>query len=110
MKRSPLTRRTPLRSSTPLERRTRLRPGRPDPAWRKIRRDVLSRANHRCEAGIPGVCTVRAEQCHHLRLRSQGGADDGGNLLAICAPCHEWAHRNVDEAVRRGLIWQRRAA
>jgi 5-methylcytosine-specific restriction endonuclease McrA len=110
MKRSPLTRRTPLRSSTSPQRRTRLRPGRPDPAWSKTRRDVFSRANHRCEAGIPGICTIRAEQVHHLRLRSQGGADDGGNLLAVCGDCHGYIHRNVAWAVERGFIWQRRAA
>jgi 5-methylcytosine-specific restriction endonuclease McrA len=104
VKRSPLTRRTPLRSHS------RLRPGRPDPAWRKIRRDVLSRADHRCEADLDGVCTIRAEQAHHLRLRSQGGADDAGNLLAVCAPCHGYIHRNVAWAVERGFIWQRRAA
>jgi 5-methylcytosine-specific restriction endonuclease McrA len=110
MKRAPLTRRTPLRPSTPLQRRTRLRPGRTDPAWRKIRRDVLSRAQGRCEAGIQGVCTIRAEQTHHLRLRSQGGADDGGNLLAVCGACHGHIHRNVAWAVEHGFIWQRRAA
>lgn len=99
----------------PLVRRQRLRPEsakrrREGHQWRKVRRDVLDRANGCCEARIEDVCTIRAEQAHHLRLRSQGGKDEGGNLLAVCGACHGHIHANVAWAVEHGFIWQRSAA
>ncbi len=102
--------RTPLpRSTTPLQRKTPLRSkGHRIP--RAVRQQVMDRANNRCEAKVAGVCTIRAEHCHHLVLRSQGGKDDAAVLMAICPSCHHYAHTHPAEAVRLGLIWQRKAA
>jgi 5-methylcytosine-specific restriction endonuclease McrA len=78
--------------------------------WRKVRIEVLGRSEHRCEARIPEVCTVRATECHHVILRSHGGVDEPWNLMALCGPddgragCHAWAHQHPAEAQRLGLI------
>jgi predicted restriction endonuclease len=77
--------------------------------YQQARKDVLSRCGGRCEARTQ-ACTGRAEQTHHIRLRSQGGEDAAHNLLGICAACHSYAHHNVAWAVEHGLIWQRSAA
>lgn len=65
------------------------------PAWKKLRRLVMVRAKHRCEAP---TCkgTSKATQVHHLRY----GAGSGWRrlivpmkwLVATCADCHSDAH------------------
>lgn len=62
-----------------------------------------------CVARIEGVCAGRADHRHHRRLRSQGGTDDGANLLAVCFSCHEHIHRHPWWARSWGLLvpsWQ----
>ena len=77
--------------------------GRKSAAWHKSQQWCFDRAKGRCEVGVEG-CTGRAEHAHHMRLRSQGGSDDPSNLLAVCHLCHDWIHRNRDEAKARGWI------
>jgi 5-methylcytosine-specific restriction endonuclease McrA len=58
--------------------------GRP---WRKVRRQVLERAQHRCEqCGVGGVPL----EVHHVRPLAAGGAElpPVDELLALCADCH----------------------
>lgn len=58
---------------------------------------------------LPGTCRDRVRrrdegcrwcgttdelQIHHVRYRSQGGADTPRNLLTLCWECHERAHSN----------------
>ncbi len=66
-------------------------------------KDVRARANDGCEARTP-VCRGNGSQAHHLTRRSQGGANDVGNLLWVCLWCHEWIHRNPELARGRGLL------
>jgi hypothetical protein len=109
VKRSSLARQTPLQRRAPLRARGHRIP-------RGIRQEVLDRANGRCEARIPGVCTIRATDCHHVILRSQGGPDEAWNLVALCGPldgregCHRWLHAHPAEARRLGFIRSRTAA
>ena len=71
---------------------------------RAARLVVKLRSKGRCEADLPGVCTIRAEHAHHKQRRSQGGRDDTVNLLDVCSPCHRWIHDNPTEARQRGLL------
>lgn len=90
-------------------RRTRLKPmsakkRQSATQYRKVRRWVQDRSNGLCEAQTAGVCTGRGEHAHHILRRSQGGPDEPGNLLWLCAPCHEHAHRNPAWAYEHGLL------
>lgn len=76
--------------------------------WRKVRALVVDRSRGLCQAGIRGVCTVRGEHVHHVLLRSQGGPDEDWNLIHVCNACHGWIHAHPAEAVRLGLIRQRK--
>ena len=67
---------------------------------------VLSRNGGRCEVGAEG-CFGAAHHVHHIRRRSQGGTDDDGNLLALCAWCHDYVHAHP--AVSYGRGWLRRS-
>ena len=50
---------------------------------------VVARANGQCE-----LCyhTDLPLHLHHLKFRSQGGADTAENLKHICVVCHDAAH------------------
>lgn len=74
--------------------------------YEKQRRYVLARNGGYCEAKIERVCTLRAEHAHHLRMRSQGGDDTPGNLLAVCGACHDHIHRHPEWAYGEGLLYR----
>lgn len=97
MKRSRIERRTPLRAGKGLERRTRLRS---KPSRRARPEEPLA---ERCEANVPGECTGRPEERHHILRRSQGGGDGPENTLDVCRRCHDWIGDNPMEAASRGL-------
>lgn len=100
---------TPRFKTPPKKRPTK----RNDAAWRRACQDVDSRSRGWCEANVEGVCQPgrhKAQEHHHIRLRSQGGPDEAWNLLHICNAVHDWAH-NVDRARAEQLgIIQRRTA
>ena len=57
--------------------------------WARIRREVLDRDGWRCQTcGKPGRLEV-----HHVKPLQEGGANDLGNLTALCRGCHIEAHR-----------------
>lgn len=66
--------------------------------------EVRRRANGLCEARFSVECRVRGSQAHHVLRRSQGGTDDPGNLLWVCARCHAEIHLFPTNAVRHGLL------
>jgi hypothetical protein len=78
--------------------------------YEKQRRYVMARAGGYCEARVEDVCSFRASHAHHLVMRSQGGNDTPGNLLAVCAECHEHIHRNPEWAYERGFLFKRTSA
>jgi len=67
------------------------------------RREAYERAEGLCEARWAD-CTGRGEHAHHMRRRSQGGADTVGNLLICCQRCHGMIHGNPQEAAERGHL------
>jgi hypothetical protein len=58
----------------------------------------------------PAVCALSYGSCfgglhrHHVARRSQGGADEPGNLRWLCARHHAWVHEHVVEARALGLL------
>ena len=52
------------------------------------------------------VCGLAlAEMIHHRRLRKQGGAlSSEVNVLAVCSPCHDHIHLNVEESRSKGHL------
>jgi hypothetical protein len=70
-----------------------------DPALRAVVRD---RAGGCCE-----LCGERlgAEfQCHHRKLRAQGGQDSAANLVALHGLCHRRCHSHRVWAEEHGFI------
>lgn len=73
-------------------------------AYRKARQLVIERQGGRCAAcgrqvaaRSGGRWAVTYGGVHHIRPLSQGGSDGAGNLVLLCAACH-----NRVEAERRG--------
>jgi hypothetical protein len=111
VKRTPLTRRTPLRARRGLVRVPLRVKGKRSAGWHRSRQWCFDRAKGRCEAHVAAAsCTGRAEHAHHRMLRSQGGSDDPANLLAVCHRCHDWIHRNPAWSYERGFLLHRKAS
>lgn len=107
-----LPRRRPMRRSgqglqpkTPAPQKKRPKPKRSragSDRYAELRVQVKARAQDRCErCGCALGCDW---ECHHRRLRSQGGRDAVENLVAICPGCHRWAHANPTKARADGWI------
>ncbi|RZT87549.1 HNH endonuclease [Pseudonocardia sediminis] len=61
-----------------------------------IRALVLVRADYCCDlCGCPIEDGCRWE-CHHRKLRAQGGLDEVDNLIALHHKCHRRVHENRD--------------
>jgi hypothetical protein len=57
------------------------------------KRQVLIEAGYRC--GVPTCRTILAIDLHHLVEVSEGGGNDGANLIALCPTCHALHHRGT---------------
>ena len=68
----------------------------------RVRREVLARDQHRCQA--PGCGRTRFLEVHHIVARRKGGSNKADNLMTLCATCHRLYHE------RRGRIQFRRTA
>jgi len=99
MKRSPAPKRkTPLQRSkfTPKRRKA-------SQPLKKARALAVERAGGLCEARWDG-CGGLGEHAHHIRRRSQGGADTADNLLIVCHRCHSAIHSHPTLASRKGHL------
>jgi 5-methylcytosine-specific restriction endonuclease McrA len=56
----------------------------------RVRREVLARDKHRCQA--PGCGRTRFLEVHHIFSRQQGGSNKAENLTTLCACCHRLWH------------------
>ncbi len=61
----------------------------------RIRRQVLARDRHRCQA--PGCGRTRYLEVHHRTARAKGGGNDPANLVTLCAACHRLWHERGGE-------------
>jgi hypothetical protein len=76
----------------------------------KQRVALRERAEHMCEAKLPG-CQGYGTNAHHRKNLSQGGNDELSNLLLVCGSgttgCHGWITEHPAEARRRGMsMWR----
>jgi len=55
-----------------------------------MRREVLARDGHHCQA--PGCHSTRFLEVHHLEPRRRGGRNSAANLITLCAACHRLLH------------------
>lgn len=110
MKRTPITRKTPLRARTPM-RRIGITPGKSSvnpvraqrPPVTAVERAGRAAVRARC-GGICEVCSrVQATEWQHRKPRSAGGTWDPSNGLAVCYSCHhKRIHANPSEAYAMG--------
>jgi 5-methylcytosine-specific restriction endonuclease McrA len=56
----------------------------------RIRREVLARDRHRCQA--PGCGRTRFLEVHHIVPRNLGGNNKPENLTTLCGACHRLWH------------------
>jgi len=68
----------------------------------RIRREVLARDKHRCQA--PGCGRTRFLEVHHLVPRNKGGTNQPENLLTLCGSCHRLWHEQGGDSFRKD-IW-----
>ena len=65
-----------------------------------MRKLALEVAGHVCF-----LCgSKRTLEVHHILMRSKGGTHHIGNLLVLCAHCHDLVHAEYRRAERRGEI------
>jgi hypothetical protein len=58
----------------------------------RVRREVLARDRHRCQA--PGCGRTQFLEVHHITARSRGGSNQPENLLSLCSACHRLWHES----------------
>lgn len=98
MKRSPIRRKTRLRSKRQKPGVTG-RPSLDAEPWKRLKWDLYHRAGGRCEH--PGCRTATGPlDPHHLRKRSQGGEDTLDNLVLLCRKHHD----QTDAAYAQGRL------
>jgi hypothetical protein len=56
----------------------------------RVRREVLARDQHRCQA--PGCGRTRFLEVHHIKPRNGGGSNKADNLVTLCGSCHRLYH------------------
>ena len=56
----------------------------------RVRREVLARDKHRCQA--PGCGRTRFLEVHHIVARQKRGTNHPDNLVTLCASCHRLWH------------------
>jgi 5-methylcytosine-specific restriction endonuclease McrA len=100
MKRSPIARKTPLRSSGTDWMRVQKRRHTKD--WKRLRVQVFTRDGGACTCC--GLGLGDDWECHHRRYRSRGGKNELANLIALCPACHRSAHRD-ETALATGYGW-----
>lgn len=71
--------------------------------------DVFARAESdaffvACEVNERSVCTFVATEWHHRKMRSQGGAHQVANGLAVCKSCHMYFHAHPAIAYSNGWL------
>ena len=74
--------------------------------WPSLREAVLERAGGCCDLCAFAIDPTEWE-CHHRRLKSQGGQDEIANLVALHDACHSRLHGDRVMARETGFIVHR---
>jgi len=59
----------------------------------RVRREVLARDQHRCQA--PECGRTQFLEVHHILPRKEGGANKPDNLVTLCGSCHRFIHEKA---------------
>ena len=104
MKRTPLKRKTRLRSVSPKRAKAqRLR--RTMVAEELATRELCEAGARITQAGYDARCHGLAVELHEPLTRARGGPVlDPVNTVAICRSCHDWFHVNPAAATGLGLL------
>lgn len=103
MKKTPLTRKTPLQRGGA---RTAVRKKKAERLSKSTRQQVFARAGGRCDC-CGAALDPEAWDCHHRQLRSRGGRHTLENLVALTHACHMRWHESPNAAAARGLMVSR---
>lgn len=105
MKRSPLSRKTPLKRGGPIKRKTRLRPVSAKRAKEQRQRRATLKAMSADQAICQRCHAAQAVDAHEVVPRSAGGSiTDPANIRLLCRECHDWIHRFPAAARRAGWL------
>jgi hypothetical protein len=63
-----------------------------------MRRSVLDRDGHRCQA--PACRHTRFLEVHHIKSRKTGGTNRVENLITLCSACHKLVHEMGEKAFK----------
>lgn len=58
-------------------------------AWDKLRKAILTRDKHLCQACLAKGRPTPARHVDHIVPKAKGGTDDEANLQSLCVPCHD---------------------
>ena len=101
MKRTPLTRKTPLRSITRIKPRSAKRRSEAD-AYAELRAKLVLHPSAVCAALL---CNRRPVDLHHRREMGMGGAyTNPANVMPVCRACHDDIHRFQDWSREVGYL------
>lgn len=67
--------------------------------WDKLRKFILQRDKHLCQACLPHP--TPANHVDHIKPKAKGGTDEPSNLQAFCKPCHDAKRRQAREGADR---------
>lgn len=57
--------------------------------WQKIRKRILERDGHLCQAHLRRGIYRNGRQVDHILAKALGGTDYDDNLETLCDPCHK---------------------
>lgn len=60
-----------------------------------------------CQFHIPGICTKKSTEVHHMEGRTGDNYLDKTKWKAGCHECHDWATNNPEEAIQLGFSLKR---
>lgn len=75
----------------------------------RVRQKVLKEFPY-CWLRLPGICTGKSEQVHHVLDAADGGTDDPANLRGVCRACHTRHSAQVSQkrATESAWDWKRK--
>lgn len=59
-----------------------------DHRWDKLRKRILARDKHLCQACLKRGEVTAGNHVDHIAPKAKGGTDDEDNLQVLCEPCH----------------------
>jgi 5-methylcytosine-specific restriction endonuclease McrA len=79
------------------------------PRWRRVRLAVLRRDAYMCMECIRRGACAEADTVHHIEPGALELFYDTGNLISLCAGCHNnMHHRGTGGLTADGVKWVRR--